>query len=61
MASAKVAITMEESLIEQLDRLVAKRVFLSRSRAIQEAMQEVIDFMAFLQIRHRRQTSDKRP
>ena len=38
MSTAKVAITMEQSLIGQLDRLVSAHIYPSRSRAIQEAV-----------------------
>ena len=38
MSTAKVAITMEESLLRRVDRLVSSRVYPSRSRAIQEAV-----------------------
>jgi metal-responsive CopG/Arc/MetJ family transcriptional regulator len=38
MSTAKIAITIEESLLKQVDGLVASRVYPSRSRAIQEAV-----------------------
>ena len=38
MSTAKVAITIEESLLGKLDRLVKTNVYPSRSRAIQEAV-----------------------
>ena len=38
MSTAKIAITMEESLVSQVDRLVSARIYPSRSRAIQEAV-----------------------
>ena len=40
MNSAKVAITMDRSLLERVDRLVKNRRFANRSRAIQEAVAE---------------------
>ena len=43
MATNKVAITIEEKLLERLDRAVAERKFPNRSRAIQEAVQEKLD------------------
>lgn len=46
MASTKVAITLESSLLERLDRLVAERVFPNRSRAIQEAIRDKLDRLA---------------
>lgn len=38
VSAAKIAITMEESLVEQVDRLVRERVYPNRSRAIQDAV-----------------------
>jgi len=38
MSTAKVAITMQEDLLRQVDDLVASHVYPSRSRAIQEAV-----------------------
>ena len=40
MAATKVAITLEQSLLRKIDRLVKKSFFPSRSRAIQEAVAE---------------------
>jgi len=40
MASGKVAITIDKELLRRLDRLVAERRFPSRSRAVQEAVEE---------------------
>ena len=40
MSRAKVAISIERATLEQLDELVKSKVFPSRSRAIQEAVQE---------------------
>lgn len=40
MPTAKVAISIEKKTLEQLDRLVHDNVFPSRSRAIQEAVEE---------------------
>jgi len=40
MASAKIAITMDESTLHRLDRLVKERVFPNRSKAIQDAVEE---------------------
>ncbi|SPF38576.1 Transcriptional regulator, CopG family [Syntrophobacter sp. SbD1] len=40
MASAKIAITMDESTLHRLDQLVKDRVFPNRSKAIQEAVEE---------------------
>jgi metal-responsive CopG/Arc/MetJ family transcriptional regulator len=40
MATTKVAITLEENLLDELDALVEKRVFPNRSKAIQEALED---------------------
>ena len=40
MASAKVAVTIDSTLLSQLDRLIAQRVFPNRSKAVQEALQD---------------------
>jgi metal-responsive CopG/Arc/MetJ family transcriptional regulator len=43
MPSVKVAITLEQQTLRQVDSLVARRVFQNRSRAIQTALQEKIE------------------
>jgi len=40
MRATKVAITIDQALLAQLDRLVEKRVFPNRSKAIQDAIQD---------------------
>ena len=40
MSKTKIAITLDEQFIEQLDRLVSENVFQTRSQAIQEAVDE---------------------
>ena len=40
MSTAKIAITMEEGLVRQLDQLVTSAVYPSRSRAIQDAVSD---------------------
>ena len=40
MSKTKIAITLDEQFIEQLDRLVSENVFQNRSQAIQEAVDE---------------------
>lgn len=40
MGKAKIAITLDEQFIGELDRLVQERVFQNRSQAIQEAVSE---------------------
>ncbi len=43
MSSAKVAITMEEGLLGQVDRWVAQGRYPNRSQAIQAAVREKLD------------------
>lgn len=40
MATAKIAITMNADTIKKLDRMVGKKIFPNRSKAIQEAVEE---------------------
>jgi len=40
MGKEKIAITIEGQLVNELDRLVGKNIFQSRSQAIQEAVRE---------------------
>lgn len=40
MSTVKVAITLDEKLLKNLDRLVKNHLFENRSRAIQEAVSE---------------------
>lgn len=43
MRTAKIAITMDKSLLLELDSLVAKNTFPNRSQAIQSAVKEHLD------------------
>ncbi len=45
MAKAKVAVTLDEATIGQLDRLVEEAVFPSRSQGIQIALEEKLERM----------------
>ena len=45
MGKEKIAITLDEKDVGELDRLVNKRVFQSRSQAIQEAVSEKLQRM----------------
>ena len=45
MGKAKIAITLDEEFIEELDRLVGERVFQNRSHAIREAVGEKLTRM----------------
>jgi len=45
MSTAKVAITLERETLAKLDRLIRKRAFKNRSRAIQAAVQEKLERM----------------
>jgi metal-responsive CopG/Arc/MetJ family transcriptional regulator len=40
MARSKVAVSLDSDTLERLDRLVRRKVFPSRSRAVQEALDE---------------------
>ena len=43
MSSSKIAITLESDVLAKVDALVKKRMFPSRSRAIQEAVKEKLE------------------
>ncbi|RLB65767.1 MAG: CopG family transcriptional regulator [Deltaproteobacteria bacterium] len=43
MATAKIAITIEEDILTRLDLLVKSRVFPNRSKAIQDAVREKLN------------------
>ncbi len=43
MSTAKIAISIEHSLLDRIDRLVKEKMFPNRSKAIQEALKEKID------------------
>lgn len=43
MASAKIAITIDENTLHRLDRMVKDRVFPNRSKAIQDAVEEQLE------------------
>jgi metal-responsive CopG/Arc/MetJ family transcriptional regulator len=45
MPRAKVAISLDASTLERLDKLVARAVFSNRSQAIQEAVEEKLSRM----------------
>ena len=45
MGKAKIAITLDEEFIGELDRLVGEHVFQNRSQAIQEAVDEKLTRM----------------
>ena len=45
MVSVKVAITLEQETLHQVDSMVARRLFQNRSRAIQIALQEKLQRM----------------
>ena len=40
MAKTKIAITLDEKFIEQVDRLISEHIFQNRSQAIQKAVEE---------------------
>jgi len=43
MATAKIAITIEENILNRLDLLVKSHIFPNRSKAIQEAVREKLN------------------
>jgi metal-responsive CopG/Arc/MetJ family transcriptional regulator len=43
MNKAKIAITLEQETVKQLDRLIEKQTFKNRSQAIQQAVAEKLD------------------
>ena len=43
MAKAKLAITLDENILSEVDRLVSSRVFPNRSRIIEEAVVEKLN------------------
>ena len=43
MSSAKIAVTIDQSLLTRLDKLVKEHRFPNRSRALQEALRDKID------------------
>ena len=45
MATAKIAITLDEETLGRLDHLVRQRTFPNRSRAIQAAVQEKLEHL----------------
>ena len=45
MSTTKVAITMDEKTLTRLDRMVAAQKFPSRSRAVQDAVEEKLNRM----------------
>ncbi len=42
MSTTKIAITIEETLLQKLDRLVQSKVFPNRSKAFQKAVEEKV-------------------
>ncbi len=47
MGVAKIAITIEQDVLSELDRLVRRHIFPNRSRAIQEAVREKVTRLSF--------------
>jgi metal-responsive CopG/Arc/MetJ family transcriptional regulator len=43
MSKAKIAITLDERVLERLDSLVEKKIFANRSRAIEAAVEEKLE------------------
>jgi len=45
MATAKITISLDEGTVKRLDRLVKNRIFPSRSKVIQDAVEEKLNKM----------------
>lgn len=45
MSTAKIAVTIDEKLLAELDRLVSEEKFPNRSRAVQEALRDKLERM----------------
>jgi metal-responsive CopG/Arc/MetJ family transcriptional regulator len=45
MAKTKIAITLDEKFIEQVDRLISEHIFQNRSQVIQKAVEEKLQRM----------------
>lgn len=43
MGKAKVAVTLDEATLAEIDRLVARRIFPNRSRAVEMALREKLE------------------
>ena len=43
MRSAKIAVSMDEEILDSLDRMVKRHVFPNRSRAVQAAVKEKLE------------------
>lgn len=43
MGKQKVAVTLDEAMLSELDRLVSRRVFPNRSRAVEAALREKLE------------------
>ena len=43
MSRAKIAITIDQTMLEELDRLVNEKIFSNRSQAVQTAIAEKLD------------------
>jgi Arc/MetJ-type ribon-helix-helix transcriptional regulator len=43
MSRTKIAITLDQTVLDRVDRLISQRIFPNRSRAIEEAVEEKLD------------------
>ena len=43
MSRTKIAITLDQTVLDRIDRLISQQVFPNRSRAIEEAVEEKLD------------------
>ncbi len=50
MSKAKIAVTMDEQFIEDIDMLIRTRIFQNRSQAIQKAVQEKLERLKHIRL-----------
>lgn len=43
MSRAKIAITLDQGVLDRIDRLISQQIFPNRSRAIEEAVEEKLE------------------
>ncbi len=59
MSVAKIAISMDQELLNQLDELVEHKKFKSRSHAIQSAVEDKIAYLKHYRLAHECEKLDK--
>lgn len=50
MSKAKIAVTMDEQFIKDIDMLIRTRIFQNRSQAIQKAVQEKLERLKHIRL-----------